>query len=1454
MSPKVTVCFASALLPSRLLRNLLLYYLFLTVVPLHAQHFVNDALGQFTNSTGAIIRFRAESGEFRNGNPAPAHVRNDGVIEFLGANNRFTGGAALGVNESLRVGGLVRYASSSATMQQQVQARWYSNLALDGIAPKRIESGVYVGGESASTGVFTASGGARFYNGTFFYDNTAAQVLLGGEDYQNIEILRGREPKRIGAGASVRTRGAFRQNPSNGAGLQVFGALNIGTDGLFPSTLSGTGRIEIGTTAVSGVNNTLPPSLSIASGRLTIGVQECNLYAGLLATRSENASILIQTGATVRLFAQPNSTSGSVSLGFAGNELIVSGNLRNDLVSGTNATFHTQSIVRYNSTQSQALMQTSLTNPYGHLILENSNKTVFVLPLNVLTSQELSLQGQNGIFLAGALRVNSSFVDVGALEMVMLTPSADAVFVQHSDEVQGAMRRVMASSIRNYTFNNAQTRFRVDSDNTPRDMTLTVTPRREPIVAYDAVRDVRRQVRWHWSGDTAWTGALRLGYRREEIAPPFLAANESSLSMFALTSNNAAAPRRLGAVGVERVLASSGVLGFVEYRGLTSQAGTTFSVASGETLLLRGGRELVRSVRDGRWSNPSTWNIGREPDAGDSVEITHTVHVGFRRNAIDGTTPLGQVRERGASRNEALAQTVSLVSAVNSDTSRPAALLFGSFAASDSTFLDESPPAQGTWSITSAIMRSAPNTTFSNAPVPSREQLRRLQSDNPTGWQGLVVFSPASMSDSTHLQIGSLQNASLVSNGGRIEVSQSLVSTGLIRNNGTVSSRAVENVIQQDSIAAWVVFSGDSLGRVQRIPSLRYTNLAFAGRSQKLIMPQNDRRFIVYDSLQTSRDAVADVPPTISIEVRGGVSHDGSIGNASRDALLQLNGVRRQFVRGTGSIDALTMENDAGAVTLDGNITLRTALNLRRGEFQNSDVANCILADNAVITRFPEGSLAVQPTAQGRVSLRTRGERAMTATGELLPRLAVLDIRNRGGYRFTRNVTVSDSMVLASRLWTESATGAYTLGFAGVDEFANPQFLEDSAEIVGTVRRTIPSDTLPRLFNNRYTALQSVLPASPSFQAVVRVLPDRFPSPTSDTAKVRRSVEIILTGNSDSPASVLLRIGYAWRIQPQDETNDLDAPRVLLQHWNPELRAWQTNGSPRRPTVRSAWNNLSNEGLWQYGVMDSVRIVPTSSRFFALGVDSTRTLVPTAFIAMQAFLEGAYLGDGRMKTLLREDDILPRSFDSVSVSVLDGVQNAQFIGEKGVTRVLPSDMVDWLLLELRSVSRGMPPDSLRFFLPILLKRNGTIYSPSLQPAVALELPESLEGGGRFIATLHHRNHLPVQWRDTLEVAPQRRFVLDWSDTSRVVGGGRALRQFDGSDAAKPVFMMLAGDVSDEQHERWSITRFDYDAVMSSAWRNILREGYLRHDVDADGLITTRDLNLIWNNRNKRRER
>ncbi len=1424
---------------------------FLGCASLLAQHFINDRTGVFLNSTGAILRFRTANGELRNENPTPPEVRNNGTIEFLGITNRFTGGAALGVLESLRIGGLVRYASTSATETQQVQARWYSNLALAGSAAKRLPDAIYVGGETAQTGVFTASGGFRSYSGTFFYDNLEAQTLLGGEDYQHIEIARGRAPKRISEGTSVRTRGSFRQNASNNAGLQVYGSLEIGTDGLFPKTTSSAGHIEIGTTSGVSVHSTLSAQMLINAGSLNVGVQELRVYAGLLATRLGAASMLIETNSTLRLYAPNASTSGSLRLSAAGNVLTVSGTMRNDLPSGTNASFHPESTVRYNSSTTQSLMPTSLTHPYGNLTLETSDKTV-----QPLFGQQTATQAN--IAILGTLRVQSSLVDMGNGELTMLNPSTQALFTGFA-EVQGAMRRFLSSTIQTYTFNNAATRFTRTSGALPRTMTLTILPRQEPAV-YEAQRDVRRRLRWEWaqsdSSTNLWTGALRLAYRREEVQPPFQAVNEPSLGMFSLPSGDAIpTPRRLGALGVERGLSSSTGFGFVEYRRLTNQMGTALSFVSGDELLLRGGRELVQSVQDGRWSNPSTWNIGREPDAEDSVKITHTIHIGFRRNALDGRNPFGQVRERGAAIGKMLAQ--SLVIAPPPDTTRRAALLIGSFPTNDSTFADELPPVNGRWNLTSLHIHA--HLISSTASQTARERssrlaLQELRNNAPPMQQGLTVFAPASTRDSTRLRLQQVWNEGLITNGGQIDVLDNLTSLGFFANSGAVSSFAPENVLAQDSIGSWVNIAGDVRGRIQAVPSLSYSNLALSGQSRKQLIPQTTKPFIVHDSLQTSRDAVFEVVSGAPIEARGGVFHDGTILSASRDALLRLRGTKTQFLRGIGNIDILSIENGQGIAPISGSFFLQSALHLIRGEFRTSRTANISLADNAVIMRFPESSLAEKPIAQSRLRVHTRGNGVMTASGELLPRLSVLDVRNRGGYVLTENLRLDDSLLVASRLWTERSEGSYNLTFQPIDHTRNPQFLEDSAEIVGTVRRTIPPDTLLRLFNNRYTTLQISTSgtATAMLQASFRILPERFPSPNADTNKVWRGVEISVASENTPPERIMTRIGYAWRTESRDETNNLEAPRILLQRWNNETRQWQTSGTPSRATLRSRWNSASEEGFWQYGAMDSVVFSSASSRFFALGVDSTRTIVPSIFFTMQAFLEGAYLGERRMKTYLRDDNLLPQAIDETELPAVSGALAERILGEKSFSRAVPANAVDWLLLELRPAADGVTADSLRFFLPAMLHGDGIVRGTNRQSALTLELPERFGSNERFFAILHHRNHLPVQWRDTLELSPQRRFMLDWSDTAHVLGGASTLRRFESGNSAAPVFTLIAGNVSDESHESAVITRFDYDAALNSAWQVIFRDGYVRGDADMDGLVTTRDANTIWNNRGKRR--
>ncbi|MCU0428053.1 MAG: hypothetical protein MUF71_20770 [Candidatus Kapabacteria bacterium] len=1458
-----------------------------------AQDLVNEGSGRFTNSTGAVIRFRASQGQFRNDNPEAAQTLNRGTIEFLGADNRFTGAASMGRNQMSRVGGLVRYAATEVTAQfQQIQARWYSNLSLEGSAIKRVPDGVRIGGETAQTGVFTASGGSRQYSGTLYFDNSAAQTIPGGESYQNVEIARGRESKRVAENTTVQTRGFFRQDTSNNAGLEVLGMLSIGADGFFSRTSENKGRISIGTSANLRVQNTLSPQMLIQSGVLNVGVEELSVYAGVVATMQERASIIVQTSSTLRLYAASSTTHGSVRLNNAESELLLWGNIHNDLQSRTNAHFHPQSTVLYASSTAQTLMPTSLTQPYGDLTLQNAHKTLL-----------------HGIVaLAGTLRVDSVAADMGNGSLIMLTPSADALYTGQG-EVRGAMMRILANTTDRYTFNNAETRFTASSAVRPLSMTMTILPETLPD-EYLPQNDVRRHVRLEWrdSLQAAWTGTLRLGYRTNEITAPFQADNENVLGMVATTGTSAQTQqvRRLAGFAVTRRSArtlSTG-LGFVEQQGLTNAASTPYSLISGEDLILRGIRETVRSVQNGRWSNPTTWNVLREPDSGDSVEITHSIHLGFRRNGLDGLQTAGQVRERFFDiRQDSARALARFIHIRQTDSSRSAALVVGSFDRSDSTFTDELPP-QVAWKL--ASVRVAENAQFTrtseatlsamSAEWASRLNLSRLRTLPQSGVYGLCIAAPVSEGDSTRVVLESLDNSGLIANGGKTDIAKRLASTGFIGNSGAIRTFAEGNMLAQDSIGSVVEFGGNQPEQTQILPALRYSNLYLSGRSRKQTLflqnANSQRPCIVHDSLNTSIDALWTLGEQMSVQALGGVHHEGSISNASRDAMLVLRGVREQILTGSGRIDALSLENGQGAVKRNGTYRLQSALNLVRGAMQTNETANLQFADNAVVTRFPQSSLAAQPLTQGRITLRTRGDGLMRATGELLSSLSTLDIANSGGYASLRNVRVQDTLRVSSRLWMEGAEGAYTLDFLPL--FSQPLFTEDSSEIVGTVRRSVYADSLTRLFHNRYTSLQ-ILPSAQNvstMQATFRVMPQHFPLPNNDSSKIRRGIELSLIDTlTQTVPNVLTRVGYAWRTSPEgaDETNGLETARVLLQRRSAVSDEWQTVGTPLRRTRRSAWNRLSEEGLWYWGVCDSVIFERNQQRFFALGVDSTRTVVPGMFLQMNAFLEGALPQNLErrmdtalqasplvMNTLLREKNLLPASIlqsqiPVIADSIVRGVSSdsnivssrkaVQILGSEQFLPMLPATTVDWLLLEVRPVvlrsqspSRLLLPqeqDSLRIFLPLLLQRNGSVIGMNRQSVITLDLPEHWEAGGRFITTLHHRNHLPVRWRDTLDIAPQERLRLDWSDTAKVLGGARALQTV--LWGGKALFSLIAGDIVNEQNlaDVPIINRADYDAALQAAWSLVFREGYARADANLDGIITTRDANIIWNNRGRR---
>jgi hypothetical protein len=160
---------------------------------------VNTLNGVINNTSTGKIRFTSNTGQFRNAQPDITKITNNGWFIFEGTDNLFTDGTgnpngspALGVACNFRVPGNMRYTASAGT--QNVQARYYTNLEMDGASEKAIPDAVYVSG----TYNVVAASGNRTYSGTFYYDGTGDQTIFAETEpsgsvnrYNNLAIMTG---------------------------------------------------------------------------------------------------------------------------------------------------------------------------------------------------------------------------------------------------------------------------------------------------------------------------------------------------------------------------------------------------------------------------------------------------------------------------------------------------------------------------------------------------------------------------------------------------------------------------------------------------------------------------------------------------------------------------------------------------------------------------------------------------------------------------------------------------------------------------------------------------------------------------------------------------------------------------------------------------------------------------------------------------------------------------------------------------------------------------------------------------------------------------------------------------------------------------------------------------------------------------------------------------------------
>lgn len=560
-------------------------------IVVYSQDLNNHATGKVNNR--GVIRLVSDNGLWRNEAPVDNTV-NDGAIEFAGTDNVFTdisgnraGATALGVSDPMRVPGLVRYMRASGN--QNVHSRYYTDLEMTAGSQKVITDGVFLGRKYT-----IVQSGDRLYSGTFTYDGVQPQSITGEAGlmgtrnrYDNLTVRS--STKSVDAAVTVRVNAIFTGEDS--APLNVLGNLFWGT------------------------NSTADADVSISQNGLLVTGSGTSVFAAAVDVLLGEFRIADNSGIVTLLpsaaLSVANNNAALLSMGVA-THLEVLGSFVNRYPPRTNTTFHASSLVHYGGSLLQVIQSTVSTHPYGSLKTSVSQKTP-----------------SGDVFIADSLSVNDA--DVNMVPYMLSMTTGKATYTDHV-EVVGAFQRNLASGAASaqYVFNNSETRLAFSL--LPNDITLDVRPSTDPN-AFDNTTDVQRKVNVRFNGD--WKASIRIGYKASDIPPTWVpTVSEVLIKMYnaPITGNPVKLTPTVPPTYARRPLAQSTGLAFAELAGVSGSGPDNMRVDSGNDLLLRARRDTLKSIAAGRWSNPDTWDEGREPEPVDDVLITgFTVHVGYIR-------------------------------------------------------------------------------------------------------------------------------------------------------------------------------------------------------------------------------------------------------------------------------------------------------------------------------------------------------------------------------------------------------------------------------------------------------------------------------------------------------------------------------------------------------------------------------------------------------------------------------------------------------------------------------------------------------------------------------------------------------------------------------------------------------------------------------------------------------
>ena len=205
-------------------------------------------------------------------------------------------------------------------------------------------------------------------------------------------------------------------------------------------------------------------------------------------------------------------------------------------------------------------------------------------------------------------------------------------------------------------------------------------------------------------------------------------------------------------------------------------------------------------------------------------------------------------------------------------------------------------------------------------------------------------------------------------------------------------------------------------------------------------------------------------------------------------------------------------------------------------------------------------------------------------------------------------------------------------------------------------------------------------------------------------------------------------------------------------------------------------------------------------------------------VQIRVYLQGAYAGGGLMTTHLNAGNHLP----------LNQPYNTGIWAYPGTEALnsIPAQMVDWILLDLRSA-----PDTAVARKACVLYSDGSVRDVTGNSQIQFNVPP----GNYYVAVLH-KSHLSAM--SAARLALPASGLLDFSDTAAFPLYGRCVIQLAGGVEA-----MIAGDITDDKMLKYSGSNNDRSpilqrilGVVGGTAINALIQGYYREDLRMDGNV------------------